>query len=151
MRFLLAGVALLAALPACASHPPVELAATDGGASDSDESLSLPLPDGGVVEWDGWAGEFVTGYCVQCHNPSASCLGSGCHPSNGTLPDFRIHSTIVAYAPMIRCGVSATQSPAWDCSAAIPAEKFPLDSGTNPLPTDEQRAIFVGWIDAGCP
>ncbi len=104
------------------------------------------------MEWDGWAGAFVTEYCVQCHNPAAtSCLGSGCHPSNGPVPDFRLHSNVVAYAPMIRCGVSVRQDPAWSCSSAIPAEKFPVDAGTNPLPSDAERAIFVGWIDAGCP
>jgi hypothetical protein len=53
-------------------------------------------------------------------------------------------------APQMRCGVAVHQDPAWNC-AAITAEKFPVDMGGNPLPTDEQRDLFVGWVDAGCP
>jgi hypothetical protein len=111
----------------------------------------LPYPaDGGLVEWDGWAGEFVTDYCVECHNPAAPCTGSGCHPSAGALPDFRIHSTVAGFGPMVRCGISVTQDPAWQCGATTP-EEFPVAGGSNPLPSDEQRGIMVGWVDAGCP
>ncbi len=31
------------------------------------------------------------------------------------------------------------------------AKKFPVENGGNPLPTDAQRALVVGWVDAGCP
>ncbi len=69
----LGGAALAAALLACSSaHVPVTIAPADGGASDaggSDQPLALPLADGGVVEWDGWAGEFVAGYCVAVPQP----------------------------------------------------------------------------------
>ncbi|HEY2511297.1 MAG TPA: hypothetical protein VGI39_10595 [Polyangiaceae bacterium] len=140
--------AFAALLAACSGHPPPSAAPTDAG----DDPISIPVPDGGVVTWDGWAGEFVTDYCVACHNPTTTaCSGSACHPANGPIPDFRLRSMVVAYAPIIRCGVSTQQDPAWKCSADIGPEKFPVSDGAHPLPTDAQRAMFAGWIDAGCP
>ena len=120
----------------------------DGGG----EVVLIPYPpDGGVVEWDGWAGEFVTDYCVQCHSPSASCFGSGCHtPGDPRTPDFHQKAAIVADAPLIQCGIAVRQALDWDCGATAP-ESFPVSNGGNPMPTDEQRGLMVGWIDAGCP
>jgi hypothetical protein len=134
-------------LAACSSHPAIDDSVGDGGAR---EVVSLPDPGDGGVAWDGWAGEFVSDYCVACHNPTAPCGGSGCHPSAGQIPDFRTRSAVFAYAPMIRCGISVKEDPSWQCGAT-PPEQFPVVEATNPLPTDEQRAILVGWIDAGCP
>jgi hypothetical protein len=115
-----------------------------------EEVVLLPYPqDGGTVEWDGWAGTFVQDYCVQCHNPSASCTGNGCH-ATGELPDFRDQAAIVSFASMIRCGISVEQDPSWGCGGT-PPEAFPLNGGSNPFPTDEQRGLVVAWIDAGCP
>jgi hypothetical protein len=31
------------------------------------------------------------------------------------------------------------------------AEQVPVEQGGNPLPPDDQRDLFVAWIDAGCP
>jgi hypothetical protein len=126
--------------------------AGDAGADvDVDaEVVLLPDPDGGVVDWTGWAGMFVQDYCVQCHNPAAPCSGSGCHPTNGELPDFRLRASVVSFSPTIRCGVAVTQDPSWDCGSTVPMQ-FPVEQGGNPLPTDDQRALLVGWIDAGCP
>ena len=88
----------------------METALGDGGG----ETVLLPDPDGGVVAWDGWAGEFITDYCVSCHSPSASCFASGCHtPGDPRTPDFRQKAYIVADSPMIRCGIAVTQQPAW--------------------------------------
>ena len=71
--------ALACTLFGCSAHP-------GAGASGGDEAVLFPYPaDGGTVEWDGWAGEFVQDYCVQCHNPAANCTGSGCHPAAGAL------------------------------------------------------------------
>ncbi len=101
------------------------------------------------MEWDGWAGTFVEDYCVSCHNPAAPCLGSECH-AVGELPDFHVRAQVVALAPIIRCGISVNQDPSWSCGST-PAEEFPKNGGSNPFPTDEQRGIVVGWVDAGCP
>ena len=117
----------------------------DGGGVE----VLLPYPDAGV-EWDGWAGEFVADYCVQCHSPTAPCTGSGCHPSAGVLPDFRLRADVVPLAPMIQCGIAVQQDPAWQCGG-ITLEEFPLYTGSNALPTNEQRDLMVGWVDAGCP
>lgn len=112
-------------------------------------------PDGGVVEWDGWAGTFVTDYCVACHSPTAPCFGSGCHSQSpgSSVPsplDFTQKSVFVANAPLIRCGISVQQQTSWSCGGT-PLEEFPLDEGNDPMPTDGQRNIMVAWISAGCP
>lgn len=134
-----------AVLAGCGSHK-------DGLAGGQEEVLLPYPPDGGTVEWDGWAGEFVRDYCVQCHNPSAPCGGSGCHsPGDPRIaPDFDDKSAIVDQAPTIRCGISVTQDPSWNCGATAP-ESFPVFLGQNALPTDEQRDLMVDWIEAGCP
>jgi hypothetical protein len=147
----LVAMAGAAATAACSSphsqQPAMETVLGDGGG----ETVLLPDPDGGVVAWDGWAGEFITDYCVSCHSPSASCFASGCHtPGDPRTPDFRQKAYIVANSPMIRCGIAVTQQPDWDCGATAP-ESFPLPNAGDPIPTDEQRGLLVGWIDAGCP
>jgi len=112
----------------------------------------LPYPDdAGEVTWDGWAGAFVRDYCLECHQPSAPCsTGSNCHtPGDPVLFDFHDESAFVSRSAMIRCGIAAQQDPSWNCGSTTPKE-FPI-LGQNPLPTDEQRGIMVGWIDAGCP
>ncbi len=146
MRAMRALPVFFVALAACSPHAPS--VAQEGGG----EVVLLPYPtDGGVVEWDGWAGAFVTDYCVQCHSPTAPCFGSGCHtPSDPRTPDFEQKSAVVTLAPLIRCGISVSQATSWDCGTT-PPEAFPVSDGNNPMPTDEQRTLMVGWIDAGCP
>jgi len=116
------------------------------------EVVLLPYPeDGGSVSWDGWAGTFVLDYCVECHQPSAPCGGSGCHqPGDPALFDFHQQSAVVQRAPVIQCGISVQQDPTWDCGTT-PPKAFPILGMGNPLPTDEQRGIMVDWLDAGCP
>ena len=116
----------------------------------SSDITTLPY-DGGVVEWDGWAGEFFTQYCVLCHNPNAYC--TECHaPGDPRTPYFTEQAPVVAHAAMIQCGVAVTQDPDWDCGTIVP-EQFPALASppTNPFPSDEDRERLVGWIDAGCP
>lgn len=138
----LVGLALTA-LTGCPPHAPAD---PGPGA----QVVLLPYPaDGGAVEWDGWAGTFVTDYCVQCHSPTAPCTGSGCHTA-GELPDFTQKNDFVGFAPIIRCGISVQQDPSWSCGGTA-AESFPINGGDNPFPTDEQRDLMVGWVDAGCP
>jgi hypothetical protein len=134
------------ALAACSPHSSAD--GMDGGT----EVVLLPYPpDGSAVTWDGWAGAFVRDYCVQCHSPTAPCGGSGCHsPGDPRTPDFENKSAVVGLAPTIQCGISVHQSPAWGCGSIGP-KSFPVFQGSNPLPTDEQRDIVVGWVDAGCP
>jgi hypothetical protein len=111
----------------------------------------LPFPpDGGSVTWDAWAGPFIRDYCVQCHSPEAPCFASGCHTAGDPrTPDFEDKSAVVTNAALIRCGISVAEAPSWGCT--VPAESFPVFEGDNVLPTDEQRGLIVGWIDAGCP
>lgn len=114
------------------------------------EVVLLPFPDDGGLTWDAWAGAFVRDYCVECHQPAAPCGGNGCHAAGEpALFDFHDPSAVVARASVIQCGIAAQQDPSWGCTVA--PKTFPLENGGNPLPTDEQRAVVVDWIDAGCP
>jgi hypothetical protein len=143
-------VAILAAIAvgACSPHGPEQPVALDGGV----EEVLLPFPpDGSAVTWTSWAGPFVRDYCVQCHNPQAPCYESGCHTQGDTrTPNFEDESAFVAMAADIRCGISVTESPTWECGSTEP-KTYPKFLGQNPLPTDPQRDLMVGWIDAGCP
>jgi hypothetical protein len=138
-------VGCVAALASCRPH-------ADGLPGGTEEILLPYPPDAGSVTWNGWAGEFVRDYCVQCHNPSAPCGGSGCHsPGDSAIaPDFRIKADVVALAPTIRCGISVTQDPSWSCGGTAP-KTFPIFLGQNALPADEQRDLMVDWFKAGCP
>jgi hypothetical protein len=142
----LAPVALATGTNACAPHSPVVREEGDAG----EVVLLADPPDGGEVTWDGWAGPFVADYCVQCHSPTAPCGGSGCHPGCGELPDFTLKSDVVSFAQTIQCGIAVAQNPHWSC-AGVTVKEFPVDLGTNPLPTNEQRGLMVDWIEAGCP
>ena len=149
-------VALVAvvALTGCPPHPsdpdvPPPTAA--------DEVVLLPFPgdggdggDGGAT-WDNWTGAFIGDYCVECHNPAAKCGGEGCHAAGDpVLFDFRDEKAVIQHSTAIRCGAGATTDPSPEC-AAFRAKEFPKWTGSNPLPTDEQREVLLGWIDAGMP
>jgi hypothetical protein len=116
------------------------------------EVVLLPFPDdGGTVTWDGWAGAFVRDYCVECHSPTAPCGGSGCHATGDpVLFDLHDESAVTARAATIQCGIATQQDPSWNCGS-VGTKAFPVENGGNPLPTDPQRALVVGWIEAGCP
>ena len=136
----------LALASACSPH-----STTSSNDTDAEVVLLPDPPDGAAVTWDDWTALFVQDYCVQCHNPNAGCGGANCHPSNGTLPDFRIKNTVVGYAPLIRCGIATQQDPSWQCPGSIAPYQFPVEQDGNPLPTDDQRGLVLDWIDAGCP
>ena len=111
----------------------------------------LPFPDDGGLTWDGWTAAFVRDYCVECHEPTAPCGGSGCHQAGDpALFDLHDESAVIARAGIIQCGIATQQDPSWSCGSTAP-ETFPVENGGNPLPTDAQRALVVSWIDAGCP
>jgi hypothetical protein len=136
---------VLLTLAACGpSHPNLSM---DGG----QEIVLLPFPDDGGLTWDAWAGAFVRDYCVECHQPSAPCTGSGCHQAGDpALFDFHQQAAFVQRAATIRCGIATTQDPSWSCGSVAP-KTYPIENGGNPLPVDAQRALVVAWIDAGCP
>jgi hypothetical protein len=114
------------------------------------EVMLLPNPEDGGLTWDAWTGAFVRDYCVECHQPSAPCTGSGCHTAGDpVLFDFHDESAVIARATTIQCGIAVQQDPSWSCS--VSPKTFPVENGGNPLPTDEERGFVVAWIDAGCP
>jgi hypothetical protein len=142
-------VVLALALTSCAlgGHPQLDT----GDPSDASPPANPDRADGEAVTWDTWVSGLSNVYCVSCHNPSASCGGSGCHSPDDPalydlLFDMRQQSSWVELAPTIRCGIAVTQDPAWHCS--VPPEKYPKG---DLKPTDAAREIIVEWIDAGCP
>ena len=148
LTFLVHASVAVAALAGCRQHPSDPIVPPP---TDADEVVLLPFPDGGAVTWDDWAGAFVRDYCVECHNPAAKCGGEGCHAAGDpVLFDFRDKAAVAARAQAIRCGVGATEDPSPSC-AGFTAKEFPKWNGTNPLPTDEQRALFQQWFDDEMP
>ncbi len=107
--------------------------------------------DGGVAEassghggdtWLSWAQGFFATYCVECHSAS---------DSQGR--DYTIQANVEREKAEIRCGVAAVQDPAWACLPFPPAKQFPISNaaGTNPKPSDAERARLVAWIASGAP
>jgi hypothetical protein len=138
-------LAVAFALAACHSHPPSDDIPPPTAA---DEVELLPPPQGAPT-WDSWAGAFVRDYCVQCHSPTATCGGSGCHsPGDPLLPDYRDKAAFLKDAAVIRCGIAAEDLAGCEGTAS---RTFPKWKGHNPLPTDGQRALMVEWLAAGAP
>ena len=143
-------VAIVGMVTGCSPHSSTPDVAPP---TTADEVVLLPFPssDGGSPTWDNWTGAFVRDYCVECHNPQAKCGGEGCHAAGDpVLFDFRDERAVITHREAIRCGVAATTDPSPEC-AGFTAKEFPKWAGSNPLPTDEQRALVVEWIDAGMP
>jgi hypothetical protein len=65
------------------------------------------------------------------------------------LEDMSVKQAWVDREAQLRCGIAATQDPSWNC--ALPARTFPKQSAGDPLPPDDERAIMVSWLSAGCP
>jgi hypothetical protein len=97
--------------------------------------------DGGDT-WVSWAQGFFATYCVECHSAS---------DSQGR--DYTIQANVEREKAEIRCGVASAQDPAWACPAFPPPKQFPISNaaGTNPKPSDAERARLVAWITAGAP
>lgn len=110
-------------------------------------------PSGTTITWDSWSSKFVNAYCVSCHNPQApGCVGSRCHTAGDPkMLDFRGREIIQRFPDALRCGVSLTQDPSWNCRVA--PNIFPRGNPTctNAFPPLEDRTRFVDWVNAGMP
>ena len=122
-------VCLLASCSSNASPVSSSTATADGAA-----------PEGsvGADTWINYAAGFFQTYCTDCHNAQDS-----------TGRDYTVRADVAKDKDSMRCGVAATQDPAWNCAASPVARQFPI--GTGPKPTDADRARIVAWIDAGEP
>jgi hypothetical protein len=96
--------------------------------------------DAGGDTWASFAQGFFSTYCVECHDAAKD-------PSR----DYTKLTDVMADAALIRCGVAATQQSG--CGATPAPKQFPISdaTGTNPKPTDAERARIVAWIEAGLP
>lgn len=93
---------------------------------------------GGGDSWTSYAKDFFATYCVECHDAKDT-----------TGRDFTQYAVVAANAPTIRCGVAPVKESG--CGASPQPKQFPISdgSGTNPKPSDAERARIVAWIDAG--
>jgi hypothetical protein len=159
---LLAAVPVLAGVLACSSSSsttgapqspsPGSPGSDAGNAQDAGDAASA-VPEGGGTgdaaatgdagdTWASWAQGFFSTYCVECHG-AADPVGR----------DYRQQANVEKEKLEVRCGVASAQDPAWMCAAFPPAKQFPISdsAGTNPKPTDAERARAVAWITAGAP
>ena len=127
----------------------------DGESGASLDGGPYPEPrDGSAVTWDDWVSGFSSYYCAACHNAQASCSSGQCHvPTDPALYalvfDTQQKSAWAERASIIQCGIAATQAPGAACN--VPPETFPKMAQGAPLPPDDERAILVNWLAAGCP
>jgi hypothetical protein len=96
--------------------------------------------DGGGDTWANYAQGFFAMYCVECHNAA-----------DPTQRDYDKLADVMKDSATIRCGVAAVAQPG--CGSSPPPKQFPISdaNGTNPKPSDAERARIVAWIDAGLP
>lgn len=129
-------VAAAAVLAACSS--------SSGTTTPATADSGTPPPGDAASGGDTWAsfgqGFFAT-YCVECH-------GAG-----NAKRDYTTLANVTRDKNEVRCGVAATQDPSWSCGAFPPPKQFPISdaAGTNPKPSDADRARAVAWITAGLP
>lgn len=145
---LFSSLVLAVACSSSSSSPPSDK--TDSGSATNDTgstgnpdgSTDTTLPDGSTTAdtWDNFAHDFITKYCIECHNAT-----------DKTGRDFTVRATVAANASAIRCGVAATKQSG--CGSFPPPRQFPINdaTGSNPKPTDDERNRIVAWIDAGMP
>ena len=150
MRLLL--VASMSLLAACSSSssPGPTTTGTDSGSQVDDTgrpqedatSDTTPIDDAPSTgdTWTTFAQGFFTKYCTECHDTS-----------DPTGRDFTVFANVKSNAATIRCGVAPVKEPG--CGTNPAPKQFPIDdaTGTNPKPTDAERARIVAWIDAGLP
>jgi len=103
------------------------------GTSDSGSSEGTGAA---APTWENFAEGFLETYCWECHGPGDA------------LRDYSVLAEVMAEASSIRCGTAPVGSMLDGCAGEPPAGQFPI--GTN-LPSDEERAILVQWIEAGLP
>lgn len=118
-----------------------ETSTGSGGGGQGGQSGQGGSGGGGGASGDtysNYAMAFVATYCIECHGA-------------GKTHDFTTYAGIKAAAPLIRCGVAPILESG--CSGSPAPKQFPIDDamGTNPKPTDADRARMVAWIDAGLP
>jgi hypothetical protein len=116
---------------------------TSPGASNDAGNDASGGDDGapGSDTWSTYAQGFFAKYCVECH-------GTG-----NAKRDYTTIANVIRDKDIIRCGVAVTQDPSWGCASLPPPKQFPISNpaGTNPKPSDTDRARIVAWIDAGLP
>jgi len=125
-------VGCLVAASCSSSPPPV----TSGAATVGDSGA--PDASKGADTWVSYAAAFFQTYCTSCHNAQ-----------DPTRRDYTLAADVLKDRTVMRCGVAATQDPAWNCAASPVAKQFPIGSG--PKPSDAERARIVAWIDGGEP
>jgi hypothetical protein len=125
---------------------------TAGGRSAEGSTAPMTAVDAGVGEdsgavtdgmasadtWETYAKNFFATYCTSCHNPQDS-----------TGRDYNIQADVLSDRVAMRCGVAASQDPAWNCAPSPVPRQFPIGNG--PKPSDAERARIVAWINAGEP
>jgi hypothetical protein len=142
-----------------ASDDAAETTPDDGSSAESGAGAGGTYPEpAGAVTWDNWVSGFSAYYCVGCHTPTATptatCINSRCHTAEdpylyAMLFDMASKDAWLDRASTIRCGIAASQDPAWACTVGL--EVFPKFSPGSPIPPDDERAVMVDWINAGCP
>jgi len=105
-----------------------------GGGSTGDGGSETTA--GAGPTWNNFGEAFFESYCWECH-------GAG-----DKLRDYTMLTAVMAESASIRCGTAPASAPADNCGGMPPAGQFPI--GAN-VPTDEERATLVAWIDAGLP
>jgi hypothetical protein len=129
--FFFSGVLLSAC--SASSSPSTADAGSSGGGSDAAPGGA----EGGTGDtWANYASDFVTTYCVSCHNEN-----------DAKGRNYKDEANVQKEKLEIRCGVAVSQDPSWSCAAFPPAKQFPIGGGAKP--SDAERARFVAWITAG--
>lgn len=104
-------------------------AGDDTSGSGSDTGAAAPT-------WDGFASGFFETYCWECHGPGDA------------LRDYSTLAGVMAESNAIRCGTAPAGANLDGCEGEPPEEQFPVGAT---IPTADERAMLVAWIDAGLP
>lgn len=109
---------------------------TSSSSGSSGESGSSTTAAAGPT-WENFGETFFESYCWECH-------GAG-------DPEGRDYSTLAGVTPelvAIRCGTGPAAMPPSGCEGEPPPEQFPIGAT---VPTADERAMLVQWIDDGAP
>ena len=119
---------------ACSSAP--SLPGEDASAA---KDMATTTEAAAADSWNSWGRSFFATYCVECH-------GAG-----NAKRDYTTYADVGRDQSMIACGVAPTALAG--CGASPAPRQFPISNanGTNPKPTDDERARLVAWIQAGAP
>ncbi len=117
--------------PATDSGPGADSSSGSSGADSSGGSTG----EAGVT-WTNFAEGFFESYCWECH-------GAG-----DPLRDYTTIAGVMVEANAIRCGTAPVGAMLAGCEGEPPESQFPVGDA---IPTDDERAMLVEWIDAGLP